>query len=148
MTSVGTVLSYPIPAYQNLPIEAQFYQPSRFVISAIDEGPTTLITTSVNHNYVIGQDVRLNIPVAYGAYELNSQSGVVIDIPAANQVTLNINSINMDAFNPTPVFVLHQDLTQPQIIAIGDFNSGVTNSSGISQTGTFIPGSFQNISPL
>jgi len=147
MTSVGTVISYPTPAYQNVAIEAQFYQPSRFVISAISEGLYTTITTSEDHNYVVSQQVRLNIPPAYGAYGLNNKSGLVVSIPAADQVVLQIDSTNMDAFVPSPVFIAYQDLTPPQIMAIGDVNSGPINSNGRSPTQTFIDGSFIDISP-
>jgi len=44
----NTVLSPPIPPYQNLPIESQFYQPSQFFISAISLGTTTTVTTTVD----------------------------------------------------------------------------------------------------
>jgi len=137
-----TVISYPIPAYQNLPIEPQFYQPSRFVISAIALGVTTVVTTTVNNNYVIGQLVRLIIPPSFGTRQLNEQQGYVISIPNPNQVELTIYSVGFDAFiNSTAT-------TQAQILAIGDINTGVTNANGRSSTGTFIPGSFINISPV
>ena len=44
----------PTPAYNNPPIEPQFYQPSRFVISAISNGNPTTVTTSEENNYVVG----------------------------------------------------------------------------------------------
>ncbi len=146
MTSVGTVLSYPIPAYQNLPIEPQFYQPSRFVISAINEGLITTVTTTVDTNYVVGQQVRLLIPPAYGAYGLNNQFGLVIDLPATNQVTILINSTYMDPFIPSPTIPNGGDTTLPQIVAIGDTNSGQVNL-GRNNNLTYIPGSFIDISP-
>jgi len=217
MTSIGTVVSYPIPAYSNVPIEPQFYEPSRFVISDIIIGLTTVVTTSVNHNYVIGQEVRLLVPVPYGSFQLNNLSGFVISIPAANQVEINIDSSFANAFDDDPfvanisgatkalqcvltvdepvygpsVFIsgvggmtqlngnvysiLSQNATSitiavnstlfstytaggtaetfpaysltPQIIAIGDSNSGQININAKVQN-IFVPGSFTNISPL
>jgi hypothetical protein len=144
MTSVGTVISYPIPAYQNLQIDSQFYQPSRFVISALTRGQTTLITTSTTHNYVIGQNVRLLIPAQYGSFQLNETQGYVLDVPAANQVTVDINSILANAFIASPIGTFP---CQPQILAIGDINSGVTNTSGRTNNIAYIPGSFIDISP-
>jgi len=137
-----TVISYPIPPYSNLPINAQYYEPSRFVISAISLGQTTIITTTINNNYVIGQLVRLIIPPSFGTRQLNEQEGYVISIPAANQVELNIYSVGFD------LFINSTATTQAQILAIGDINSGTQNSNGRSNTGTFIPGAFINISPL
>lgn len=131
----------PIPAYSNPPINPQFYEPSRFVISNITLGSTTTITTSVNHNYVVGQTIRLIIPFGYGCYQLNEVPGNVLSIPSPNQLIVDINSNNADAFKSLS---LNQ---QPQIVAIGDVNSGTINSSGRFVLGTFIPGSFIDISP-
>ena len=138
----NTVISYPIPAYQNVPIEPQFYSPSRFVISDITLGGTTLVTTTEDVNYVIGQLVRIIIPPSFGTRQLNNQQAYVIAIPAANQVELDINSSQMDAFTTSTA------TTKPQLLPIGDINQGVTNSNGRTQNGTYIPGSFLNISPL
>lgn len=132
----------PIAPYSNVPINAQYYQPSQFFISAISLGITTTVTTTVNNNYVVGQECRLSIPPTFGTRQLNQQTGIVISLPAANQVQLNINSTGMDAF------IAATDPTQAQILAIGDINSGVLNSNGNMATGTFIPGSFIDISPL
>jgi hypothetical protein len=141
MVSVGSVISYPIPAYQNLPIHAEFYIPSRFVISAISFGQTTTITTTTNMNYVVGQLVRLIIPPSFGSRQLNETQGYVISIPSGNQVILNINSMNVD------LFISSTATTLPQILAIGDINTGAVNSNGRSNNFTYIPGSFINISP-
>jgi len=137
------VISQPIPAYQNLPIRADFYEPSQFFISAITVGqPDTIVTTSVNHNYVIGQEVRLLIPPSFGSRGLSGQTGIVIEIPSANQVTLNIVSVGVDAF------IASTNTTQSaQIVAVGDINTGVTNANGRQMNGTYIPGSFVDISP-
>jgi len=141
----STVISYPISAYQNVPIAPENYQPSRFVISAITRGITTTITTTVAHNYVIGQLVRLLIPTAYGSFQLNGTQSYVVSIPSTTQVELALQSTDTSAFiaTPTPAF----NFSQPQILAIGDLNQGAINSTGRRNTGTFIPGSFTNISP-
>lgn len=140
--SVGTVLSYPIPAYSNVPIEPQFYQPSRFVISQIILGINTIVTTSINHNYVIGQLVRLIIPPNAGCRNLNESQGYVLSIPSPTQVLLSINSTDTD-----PFIVPSASSTQAQTLAIGEINSGQTNSNGTVNQVTYIPGSFINISP-
>lgn len=144
----NTVISFPIPLFANVPIEPQFFQPSRFVISAISFGVNTTVTTSVAHNYVIGQLVRLLIPSKYGSIGLNEQLGYVISIPSATSVEVNINSQGTTPFIPSPTFIAFQSQTPPQIVAVGDINSGIVNSSGIASTSTLVPGSFQNISPL
>jgi hypothetical protein len=142
------VITYPIPAYSNPPIEPQYYKPKVFDISAITLGYQTTVTTAVNHDYVIGQLVRLLIPSKYGSRLLNEVKGLVVLIPAVNQVTLDINSIGVDPFIASPTFLPYESHTLPQIVAIGDQNSGLINIYGRSPTQEFIDGSFINISPL
>lgn len=208
----------PIPPYTNVAIEPRFYQPSRFVISDISFGATTTVTTTEDTNYAIGQEVRLLIPRPYGASQLNNHQGVVISIPAVNQVELLIFSTGFNPFvsnpftasitgaskafpcvlicsshfvpkdsiritdvsgmtqlNNTSYLVLsanattvtiyvdstfystytsggtatlfNYDTTQPQIMAIGDVNSGQQNANGPLVTTPYVPGSFIDISP-
>lgn len=132
----------PIAPYSNVPINAQFYAPSRFTISAISFGATTTVTTTQDNDYVIGQLCRLIIPPSFGCRQLNETQSYVIGIPAANQVTLQLDSsLGVDPY------IASSAATPAQILAIGDINSGVTNSMGNQNLGTFIPGSFIDISP-
>lgn len=137
----------PIAPESNPPINPQYFQPSDFYISALTLGATTTVTTSVDHNYVIGQNVRLLIPSTYGASGLSGQQGLVISIPAADQVVVTINSQGISPFVASPLY----GPTPPQIIAIGDQNSGEISLNGrttdSSITGPTIPGTFINISP-
>lgn len=213
-----TVISYPIPAYSNVPIEPQFYQPRRFVISDISLGATTTVTTETDHDYVVGQLVKLLIPKLYGAQQLNDVVGYVISVPNDDEVVINYNSIGFNSFITNPItatitgatrnspcvltannyfrpgqyiritgvagmtelnnnnyFILSSNATtitiqensisfsnytsggtatllnyvttEPEIISVGDINQGVTNTTGRTDTGTYIPGSFINISP-
>jgi hypothetical protein len=135
------VISYPIPPYSNVPIYPQWYAPRSYFISAITLGVTTTITTTVSQDYVIGQLVRLVIPPTFGTRELNGQSGYVISIPASNQVVISINSVGYTPFQTSSATTL------PQILPIGDVNTGVINDSGRSSVGTYIPGAFIDISP-
>lgn len=131
----------PIALYNNLPIETQNYQPRFYFIENVALGQTTTVTTTVDHDYVIGQECRLIIPPLNGCRQLDERTGIVISIPAANQVVLNINSsMNVDPF------VSSSAKTQPQILAIGDVNTGQINT-GRTNNLTYIPGSFINISP-
>lgn len=131
----------PIAPENNPPINPQYYIPNVFDISSIGLGSSTTITTSVDHNYVVGQLIRLLIPLTYGSFQLNGLTGYVTSIPAPDQVVINIDSTNANAF------VIGATTTPAQIVAVGDINSGVINAEGRINNGTFIPGSFINISP-
>lgn len=137
-----SVISYPIPLYQNLPIEPGYYQPRRYVIEDIDLGLNTTVITTTDHDYVVGQTVRLIIPSSFGCYQLNEKQGVVFSIPTSDSVVISIDSLrNVDPF------VVSSDSTPAQILAIGDVNSGAINPHGRERNQTYIDGSFINISP-
>lgn len=144
MVVLAGVISYPIPPYQNVPIHAEYYQPSRFVISAITRGTTTTITTTVAMNYVIGQLVRLIIPPSFGCRQLNQQEGYVLSIPSTTQVVVSVDSSR----NVDPYIASSNATESAQIIAIGDINQGAINSEGRRNNGTAPLGAFINISPL
>lgn len=137
----STVISFPVPPYSNPPIQPQFYQPSQFFISDITLGISTTVSTSEDNNYVVGQLCRLLIPKGYGCTQLNGVVGYVISLPAPNQVVLEINSSKANAF-------ISADLSQqPQIVAVGDVNTGQINANGPKDVLTYILGSFINVSP-
>ena len=138
-----TVVSYPTPPYSNPPITPQYYLPKRFVISNVTLGVTTTVTSATAMDYVVGQLVRLLIPQEFGCFQLNEVQGYVISIPMTTQVVLDINSSqNVNAY------IAATSTQEPQIIPVGDVNTGAINSQGRTITGTFVPGSFINISPL
>ena len=132
----------PYAPYSNPSINPQYYTPSEFVISGVTRGAQTTITTSDDHNYTIGQQVRLVIPPSFGIRQLNGKTAFVTSLPATNQVILDLYSTNMDAY------VASSEPTPAQILAIGSINSGATNSSNVVSTLTYIDGSFRDISPL
>ena len=130
----------PIAPYNNVQINAQYYNPSRFVISAISFGQTTTVTTTVDMNYVIGQLVRLIIPPEYGCRQLNGIEGYVISLPASDQVEIEIVSTGGDPF------VDANQPTKAQIIPVGTINNGGINPD-INNQYIYVPGSFINVSP-
>lgn len=132
----------PIAPENNPPINPQYYQPRVYDISAISIGSTTTVTTTVDHDYVVGQLVRLLIPMIYGSFQLNEKLANVISVPSSTQVVLNLDSSLSNAFVANPT----SGTTQPQIVALGDVNSGQINT-GRSGNPTYIPGSFIDISP-
>jgi hypothetical protein len=140
---MGSIIPGPVPPYSNPPIEPQFFKPSQFFILSITLGYYTTITTTVPHNYVIGQEIRLLIPPTNGCRQLNEASGYVLSIPTSSSVLTSINSSkNVD------LFVSSLSTNQPQILAIGDINTGIISSTGATIPSTNIPGAFINISPL
>ena len=132
----------PVAPCTNFPINDQYYSPRQFIISGVTRGAQTTITTSVDHDYVIGQQVRLLIPPSFGIRQLNEKTAFVISLPASNQVLLDISSANMDTY------IASSDPTPAQILPIGTINGSATNYSNVVSSLTYIDGSFRDISPL
>lgn len=137
-----SAITGPIPAYQNLPIEPQNYNPSRFDISDITFGQTTVVTCTEDMNYVIGQLTRLVIPPYCGCRELNQVESYVVSLPSSDSVELDLNTNT--GFNS--FIAPSSSQTQAQILPIGDVNTGIISSTGRNTPTTNIPGSFINVS--
>lgn len=116
------------------------YVPGVNIISAITLGTTTTVVTTNPNNYVVGQEVAFRIPQAYGTIQLNSLPDVFIPgSPIYGYVTaivnpttfiVNINSTTFTAFNTNQTFAQMVGQTFPQVVAVGDINSGGTPYTG------------------
>lgn len=133
----------PIAPENNPTIHPEYFTPKEFNIASITNGKTTLVTTTVAHDYVLGQLVRLLISQLFGARQFNEQVAYVINIPSTTSITLGLDSSAFDLFIADPTL----ESTQPQVVAVGDINTGHINPYGPSRTFPWIPGSFRNISP-
>ncbi len=117
------------------------YAPGTNVISAITTGTTTTIDTTNAHNFFVGQEVAFRIPSSWGTIQLNSLPntsipgspiyGYVIAVTDYNTVIVNIDSSAYTAFNSNQTVASVPGLDFPQIVAVGDINTGgVQISSG------------------
>lgn len=131
----------PTGAFVKKVLYPYLYEPGTAIISAITTGTTTTIDTTAGHNFVVGQEVALRIPTQYGTTQLNSLPnsvipgspiyGYVISVTDYNTVILNIDSTGYTAFNSNQTIASVPGLPFPQIVAVGDVNTGgVQISSG------------------
>lgn len=141
-TSTGNVGSFKQVLYPYL------YAPGVAIISGITTGTTTTIDTTDAHNYVVGQEVAIRMPTvpgitpaAWGDSRYNSLPNstipgspiyaYVIAVTDYNTVILNINSTGFTAYNSNIPVANVSGLQYPQIVAVGDVNTGgVQISSG------------------
>lgn len=119
------------------------YTPFGTNITAISTGATTTITTAVNHGFVVGQEVFFVVPAvtatAWGTTQLDTlayntanvvpQQAYVTSVPAVNQIVVNVNSTGFTAFAFPTSAQAALGMTFPQVLAIGDQNSGTTNAT-------------------
>jgi len=110
------------------------YVPQDNVITAITTGSTTTITTSMYHNFEVGQEVAFRIPNAWGTTQLNSLPnlvipgspvyGYVISVTDNWTFVVNINSSAYTAFTTNIAVASVPGLTFPQVVPVGDVNTG------------------------
>lgn len=118
------------------------YFPGQTFISAITLGTTTTIDTTDAHNFVVGQEVAFRIPSQWGTVQLNSLPnvpipgspiyGYVIAVTDYNTVVVNIDSSAYTAFNSNQSATV-LGYSYPQIVAVGDVNTGGVQISAGSQ---------------
>jgi hypothetical protein len=133
----------PAGAFVKKVLYPNLYFPGTNVISAITTGTTTTIDTTSAHNFVVGQEVAFRIPTIWGTYQLNSLPnlvvpgspiyGYVIAVTDYNTVVVNINSTGYTAYNVNQAFGSFPGEFFPQIVAVGDINTGGVQISAGSQ---------------
>ena len=119
------------------------YFPGEVVISAITTGTTTTIDTASAHNFVVGQEVAFRIPSQWGTVELNTLPnvltpgspvyGYVISVTDFNTFVVNIDSSSYTAFTTAIGVTSVPGLSFPQVVAVGDVNTGGVQLSSGSQ---------------
>jgi hypothetical protein len=110
------------------------YVPGISFIEAITLGNTTTITTTAPHNLVVGSEVGFRIPTIWGTSQLNELPnvlipgspvyGYVVSVTSSTVVVVNINSSAFTAYNTNQPFLSFPGQTVPQMIAVGDVNTG------------------------
>jgi len=110
------------------------YAPGRSIITALTLGSATTVDTTAPHNFVVGQEVAFRIPTAWGTYQLNSLPnetipgspiyGYVTSVTDANTVVVDIDSSAYTAFNSNQLASPISGMQLPQIVAVGDVNTG------------------------
>lgn len=116
------------------------YQPGAVYISGITRGTTTTVDTTTAHNFVVGQEIAFRIPIdpntpsVWGTTQLNSLPnvtipgspiyGYVVSVTDYNTFVVNINSSAYTAFNVNVPVADVPGLQYPQVVAVGDVNTG------------------------
>jgi len=149
-TSTGNVGSWKQVLYPYL------YAPEQAVITGINRtvneqftGAANTIQTAAAHNYQVGQEVAFRIPSPWGTTQLNSLPDVLIPgspiywyVIAVTQNTFTVgqnslsavpNVAGYTAFNPNQTFASFPGLKFPQVVPVGDVNSGGVQISAGSQ---------------
>lgn len=122
------------------------YLPGINNIVSITQSSEALVTTSLDHNYVINQEVQFFIPPEWGMRQLDQLKGYILSIPSSTQFTVNINTTLFDAF-VIPVVPSVVVINPAEVAGIGENNTGQTAPGGKLPLPQTIPGAFVNYRP-
>lgn len=101
-----------------------YYYPQRAVITGITAANPIVVTTSTNHGYTVGQQVRLRVPSVFGMTQANNLQGVITAVTAT---TLTIGSIDSSAFTAFAwPAVTSLPFTHAYVIPVGSGPSAVS----------------------
>lgn len=124
----------PSGAFVRQVLNPYLYAPGVAIVSSLSYGSTTTVVTTAPHNLVVGSEVAFRMPAIWGAQQLNSLPnqvipgspiyGYVISVTNSTTVVVNINSTGFQAFNTNPTVAQAIGLSFPQMVAIGDVNTG------------------------
>ena len=132
----------PTGAFLKKVLYPYLYFPGTAIISAITAPNgtsiptgTVQVDTTTAHNFVVGQEVAFRIPPVWGSYQLNSLPdllipgspiyGYVVSVTDYNTVIVKIAAASsFTAFVPNQIFASFPGEYFPQIVAVGDVNTG------------------------
>ena len=133
----------PTGAFVRKVLYPYLYSPGVAFIAALTLSSTTTVVTTAPHNFVVGQEVAFRIPTPWGTTQLNSLPdilipgqpiyGYVISVTNSTTFVVNINSTGYTAFNTNQPVSAVSGQQFPQVLAVGDVNTGGVQISSGSQ---------------
>jgi len=108
---------------QYFDIASPTYLPVMRIVVGITNASSPTVTTSIDHEYLSGEIVRLIVPFNWGMTQMNGKVGE-ITVLSPTTFSIDINSTDFDTFVvPTPN---DQYPFPAQVIPIGERNDMIT----------------------
>lgn len=111
------------------------YLPDLKEISSVTKGYLTLVQTSENHDFSVGNSVYFIIPKEFDMIELDNKSGVI------TAITSDTITVKIDSRRFTPFVSAVSYTTPAQVLPLGDRNFGFQGP--VSNDPQGIPGAFR-----
>lgn len=118
------------------------FYPRRRFITEISVASQAVVTTSVTHGYTVGQQVRFNVPVAYGMTQINGLVGNILAVNTAttvNTFTVDIDSSAFTAF--TFPLAAASPFSPAEVVPVGE-----DTATGIAYGQDILADSTENVS--
>lgn len=93
-TNTANFTATTVTSWRKVRVGPLYYAQRAFITGMTAANPL-VVTTSTNHGYTVGQQVRLRVPAIFGMTQANNLQGV---ITAATATTFTIGSIDSSAF--------------------------------------------------
>jgi len=139
-SSYTALSASPTGAFVRQVIYPFLYAPGVSNITSLTLGATTTVVTTAPHNLNVGSEVAFRIPKLWGTVQLNSPQnfripgspvyGYVMSVISSTSVLVKLNSMNFTPFTTNIPVTDVPGLSFPQMVAVGDINSGGTPYSG------------------
>jgi len=102
------------------------FQPANRSIVSITNANPGEVTTSIEHDYLSGEIVRLKVPEGFGMTQANNLTGT-ITVTGDTTFEININTSSFDVFSePSP---LPSAYTCAQVIPVGEVSSTLAGAT-------------------
>ena len=110
--------------FRKIPFDARFYPRRRF-ITAISAANPAVIQLSVLHDFVVGEQVRIYVPAAFGMTQMDGQLATITAVTntigtGTNSITVNVDSTAFTAFAFPTSAVAATGITFPQVVPVGE----------------------------
>jgi hypothetical protein len=103
---------------QKINPQVAWYPRWRF-ITKITQATSAVVTTSVDHGYQVGADIRFSVSSSFGMTQINGLVGTITAVPSTSTFTVNINSTAFTAFAFPTSAVAAAGVQFPQAIPLG-----------------------------
>lgn len=116
-------------------IPSRFYPRRRFIVplagsTGISQATNAVVSTSVAHDFTVGEKVRLHVPTAYGMSEANEKLATVLAVTTFT-VTLDLDTSGYTAFAFPTSAIFAAGVSQAEIVPAGAGPERNANPPGV-----------------
>lgn len=124
LPAAGFVAPATAGTFRLVPFDGRFYPRRRF-ITAISQAGSAVIQLSVLHDFVVGEQVRIIVPAAFGMPQINNALATITAISnsigtGTCSITVNINSSAYTAFAFPTSAVAAGGVSFAEVVPVGE----------------------------
>lgn len=109
-------------------IASPTYQPAMRLVTAVTNASTAVVTTSFDHDYLVGLIVRVYVPSEWKMFQIDRLVGTIIAVPTDDTFTIDIDTTNFDTFvvpAPEPWYINNYAMVVP----VGSLSASINQAT-------------------